>query len=140
MIENWRDLVGVQDSNTITDKVFFVYTDVDNGSTAIFKESVGYTLTEEEVCDKLDEVLTSFSSRCENDKVSIARAQTESTRKHGRGIPNTTYKNAMYYRGASHADSPKIRSHGEHREIEAVFCAAVCHHGGSWHGSFAREV
>lgn len=107
MIENWRNLVGVQDSNTSTEKIFYVYTDVDNGSTAIVKEHVEYTLTEE-VCDKLDEVLTSFSNRCENDNIAIARAQTGSLRKQGRGIPNTTYKNAMYYRGASHTDSPVI--------------------------------
>jgi hypothetical protein len=74
----------------------------------IIKDEVECTLTEEELCNELDNILTSFSTTCENDKIAIKRAKLKSIGKQKRGSPNTSYKNAQYYKGPSSYDSPVV--------------------------------
>lgn len=115
MIENWRDLVGYEEIQASVGKVHYMKmtSNSDNGASQqimmqIMRYEVECTLTETELCDKLDAILTSFSNTCENDAISIERANLESVSKQKRGMPNTSYKNARYYKGPSSYDSPVV--------------------------------
>ena len=114
MIENWRDLVGYEEITAPIGKVFYLsttYSDTDTSSTvgiSIERGNVECTLTEDALCDELDRILTSFSTTCENTSVAIERAKLDSVRKMKRGIPNTKYENAQYYKGTTSYDSPVV--------------------------------
>ena len=114
MIDNWRDLVGYEEIQAPVGKIHYLQmtSNSDNGVSQlkmqIMKYEVECTLTEEELCNELDNILTSFSTTCENDAISIERAELESVSKQKRGMPKTSYKNAQYYKGPSSYDSPVV--------------------------------
>jgi hypothetical protein len=111
MIKNWRDLVGYEEITAPIGKVHYMKMTSDSDNSVmmqIMKYEVECTLTEEELCDELDRILTSFSNTCENNSVAIERAKLDSVRKMKRGIPNTKYENAQYYKGTTSYDSPVV--------------------------------
>ena len=112
IIENWKELVGYQGLENSVGNVYYMAVSIgENGLDLKFqitKTEVECTLSEEELCEQLDKVLTSFSDNCENDKFAITRAQSASVKKQRRAMPNTTYKNAMYYKGTAEYDTPVI--------------------------------
>jgi hypothetical protein len=114
MIENWRDLVGYEEIQAPVGKVHYMKmtSNSDNGvsrlTMQIMKYEVECTLTEEELCDELDRILTSFSNTCENNADAIKKACLVSISKQKRGSPNTSYKNSQYYKGPSSYDSPVV--------------------------------
>jgi hypothetical protein len=115
MIENWRDLVGYEEIQSPVGKVHYLQMTRSNNSNGasqqilqIMKDEVECTLTEEELCNELDRILTSFSNTCENDADAIKKACLVSISKQKRGSPNTRYKNSQYYKGPSSYDSPVV--------------------------------
>jgi hypothetical protein len=111
MIKNWRDLVGYEEITAPIGKVHYMKMTSNSDNSVmmqIMKYEVECTLTEEELCDELDRILTSFSNTCENDADAIKKACLVSISKQKRGMPNTSYKNAQYYKGPSSYDSPVV--------------------------------
>jgi hypothetical protein len=111
MIKNWRDLVGYEEITAPIGKVHYMKMTSNSDNSVmmqIMKYEVECTLTEEELCDELDRILTSFSNTCENDADAIKKACLVSISKQKRGSPNTSYKNAQYYKGPSSYDSPVV--------------------------------
>ena len=113
MIENWKDLVGHEEITAPVGKVFYLTGgDANTDNNIMFSINRGYVecmLTEDELCDKLDTILTSFSTTCENNMIAIEQAKLDSVRKMKRGMSfNTKYKNAIYYKGEKSYDSPVI--------------------------------
>lgn len=114
MIENWRNLVGVEivsDANCKVKHLNVAYKPDSKNSELEFKITdtpVVCNMSEEQLVEQLDLILTSFTNICKNDPISINRAKTASVIKSKRGMPNTAYKNAMYYKGNVAGDSPII--------------------------------
>ena len=110
MIENWRDLVGYEEIQSPVGKVHYLNGAYINDELTfnVLKTEVNCTLTEAELCDELDRILTSFSTTCDNDTIAVQRASNNSVRTHHRGIPKTRYKNAQYYKGSTSYDSPVV--------------------------------
>jgi len=117
MIENWRDLVAVENIDAPIGYIYYLTisksdirdtTGKPMQTMSIPKSEVECTLTENELCNELDKILTSFSNTCENDTAAIKRASLGSVAKQKRGMPTMAYKNARYYRGPNVKDSPVV--------------------------------
>lgn len=114
MIENWRNLVVVESASGANCKVKHMhvsYKPDSKDSGLEFKVTdtpVVCDMSEEQLVEQLDKILTSFSTTCENDRIEIEKAKANSVRKQHRAFPNTSYKNAMYYKGPTSVDSPII--------------------------------
>ena len=113
MVENWRELVGFTEFTKSNGIVYYVVTGLEDDNKTTFikvvKTNVDVELTEEELLQKLDNILTSFSTKCTDDEISTAKI--DSSKKSRRGVPNIRYKNAMFYKGESKPDVPVIVGH-----------------------------
>lgn len=124
-MENWRDLVTVVTANGPNCKVkhFQSRYKPDSNDTElefiVTDIPVVCNLTEDQLINQLDTILTSFTTTCKNDHMSIAQAKNNVAAKTRQGPANMTYKNAMYYKGSTSGDSPILV--GEYNGMYGIF-------------------
>lgn len=109
--------------------IFYLTVDVKtvNNTSAVFptllKAAVECTLTEEEMTEEVDALLTSFEPYIVDSAINRAAIEDEVSfkikPKCRLGIGNTKYKNSIYYKGDSVTDSPIIVA--EFNDRYAVF-------------------
>lgn len=113
IIENWRELVGVQTIEAAAEpdnnfaKVFYLRFDPtpkpDTIHLQILKEVIKMDLTEDQLCEQLDTILTSFpKGQYDNSPIGKARAGNQVARQSYRGFAKVEYKNSIFYRGETH--------------------------------------
>lgn len=117
MINNWRELVGFVEFTNSDGIIYYIVTGLEDKTQKPFfnivKSNVTVELTEEELTQELDNILTSFSTKCADDQINTAKIN--SSKKTRRGHPNIRYKNTMFYKGESKPDVPVIVGHYQGR-------------------------
>ena len=123
MIENWRDLVGYHliPHDVATATPFYLKMTQKEPDSEMFESSrkmlmsilkgdeINLDLTEEQLCEQLDAILTSFpESEYDNDDLGKKRAANQVARQTYRGPANTEYKNSIFYRSENWVDAAVI--------------------------------
>ena len=102
-MENWKSLVGYQPLTMRDGKVDYILAQINKDGDLTFaveSASVPCDKTEAEVIETLDRIFSMFTTKVKNDEIKILRAKNEVARKSRRGMANTQWKNAIYYRQA----------------------------------------
>ena len=116
-MNNWKELVGLQHLTMRDGRVNYLTFDTVDGqfSFVVRSAKVECVLTEDETIERLNQIFNSFTTKSEPSEIKIHRAKIEVARKSRRGVANTQWGNAMYYRGvqkkeihASQMDAPVI--------------------------------
>jgi hypothetical protein len=112
-MENWRELVGWQKLETADTPVFYLHSIPDAPGVRILKEKVNCELTEGQVLEELDKLFSSFTHKVdvtgyEDHRFPINRGMAATVKKSRRGMPNTRWKSAMYYKGSHPSDAAVI--------------------------------
>lgn len=103
-MKNWKELIGYQPNTDIVS-----WLDYENHNLVIKKEKLLCELNEETVIENLNNLFNSFTTKVNKENIiEIEQAKINSYKKTKRGIPNTQWNNAFYYKGNINSDSPVI--------------------------------
>lgn len=100
-MNNWKELVGYQPLQSQDSKLYYLTCKFENGlhSFVIESQVVVCDFDEETLIEKLNEIFDSFTTKVTNSQIQIEKAKVHVARRSLRGIANTQWGNAIYYKG-----------------------------------------